>query len=245
MRELLLALQYLHSKNIVHRDVRPDNLFCSHTKFPMAIALGDFGYSNFFSDKVVNCEVLTTVIGTPPYTASEICRREKYGPPVDLWSAGVVMYELLSGRAPFEGQTDRETNENIIRGRVSFADPIWSKSSENSKKLILQLLQPDPHKRISALAALQHAWFGANGASLMSARSSQRLITPSESSRTLVERRDDIEQLEQVDEQKDVASSASSDASEFSDGKGDGSAAPRERAFAVSTTGRGSKRETG
>lgn len=245
MRELLLALQYLHSKNIVHRDVRPDNLFCSHPKFPMAIALGDFGYSNFFSDKVVNCEVLTTVIGTPPYTASEICRRQKYGPPVDLWSAGVVMYELLSGRPPFEGKTDRETNENIIRGRVTFSDPVWAKCSENCKKLILQLLQADPHKRISALAALQHGWFGATGASLMSSHSSQRLITPSESSRTLVERRDDIEQLDQGEEHKEVASTSSSDASEFSDGKGDGSSAPRERAFARNTTGRGSKRETG
>lgn len=232
MRELLLALQYLHSKNIVHRDVRPDNLFCSHTKFPMAIALGDFGYSNFFSDKVVNCDVLTTIIGTPPYTASEICRREKYGPAVDLWSAGVVMFELLCGRAPFEGRTDRETNENIVRGLVSFKHVAWKNISQNCKKLVLQLLQPDPHKRISALAALQHAWFGPTGASLVGGGSSQRLITPSESTRTLLERRDQLEQLDQEDERMDSASSGT-----------DEDDAQRERAFPRNTTGRASRRE--
>ena len=186
MRELLLALHYLHAKNIVHRDVRPDNLFCSHKKFPMAIALGDYGYANFFSDKVVNVDVLTTIIGTPPYTAAEICRREKYGPSVDLWSAGVTLYEILCGNTPFQGRTDRDTREAIVSGKVSFAEPEWRKVSSNAKKLIRQLLQPDPHKRISALAALQHAWFGSNGAPLQTTPSAQRLITPSESARQLM-----------------------------------------------------------
>lgn len=186
MRELLLALHYLHSKNIVHRDVRPDNLFCSHLKFPMAIALGDFGYANFFSDKVVNQDVLTTIIGTPPYTAAEICRREKYGPPVDLWSAGVTMYEILSGTVPFQGRNVHESNQLTIRAQLSFNGKEWNNVSGNAKKLIRQLLQPDPHKRISALAALQHAWFGAAGASLQTTPSAQRLITPSESTRALM-----------------------------------------------------------
>ncbi|CDF39392.1 Serine/threonine protein kinase [Chondrus crispus] len=159
MRELITALHYIHSKNIVHRDVRPENIFCSASKFPMSIALGDFGYANFVSEKRVNHDVLTTMIGVPPYICVDICRRIKYGPLVDMWSAGVVLYEILSGERPFEGRSDRETVENIKIGTIHFTTPIWSKISPAAKGLIKQLMQTDPHKRISALAALQHTWF--------------------------------------------------------------------------------------
>lgn len=158
MRELVTALTYIHSKNIVHRDVRPENIFCSASKFPMSIALGDFGFATFVSEKRVNHDVLSTMIGVPPYICSDICRGIKYGPLVDMWSAGVVLYEMLSGELPFQGRSDRETIEKIKKGVVKFENPIWKSISPDAKGFILQLLQKDPHKRISALAALQHQW---------------------------------------------------------------------------------------
>ena len=83
------------------RDVWFENLFCTHVKFPMAISLGNFGNAGFFSDKVVNENVLTAMIVTLPCTAAQICRREKYGLPVDLEDANVTMYEILTGTLPF------------------------------------------------------------------------------------------------------------------------------------------------
>lgn len=158
MRELITALNHIHGKNIVHRDVRPDNIFCSAAKFPMSIALGDFGDANFVSEKHVNHDVLTTMIGVPPYICIDICRGLKYGPLVDIWSAGVVLYEMLSGELPFRGRSDREVIEKIKKGVVKFDNPIWKTISPDAKGLILQLLQRNPHKRISALACLQHRW---------------------------------------------------------------------------------------
>lgn len=176
MRELIIALKHIHSKNIVHRDVRPENIFCSAAKFPMSIALGDFGFATFVSEKRVNHDVLSTMIGVPPYICIDICRRIKYGPLVDMWSAGVVLYEMLSGELPFQGRSDRETIEKIKKGVVKFESPIWKSISPDAKGFILQLLQKDPHKRISALAALQHRWL--NQASPMSRPGSMNMSCP-------------------------------------------------------------------
>lgn len=158
MKDLFTALHHIHSKNIVHRDVRPENIFCSATKFPMSLALGDFGYANFVSEKRVNLDVLTTMIGTPPYIAVDIVRRVKYGPLVDLWSSGVVLYEMLSGETPFRGHHDRDVIDKIRAGDVTFDNPVWKAISPDAIGLIRQLLQPDQHKRVSALASLQHQW---------------------------------------------------------------------------------------
>lgn len=160
MRDLLRALTHIHEHNIVHRDVRPSNLFCSEKKFPMALALGDFGSATFIPDKRVNRDVLSSMLGADiAYTATEITRKQKYGPAVDLWSAGVLMYRVLSGSLPFKGQTDRAVFEAVRNARVSMDEPVWDTISCHAKSLVRQLLHSDPHKRISALAAAHHAWF--------------------------------------------------------------------------------------
>lgn len=157
-RELMSAIYYIHSMNIVHRDVRPENIFCSAAKFPMSIALGDFGLSTFVSEKRVNQDVLTTMVGVPPYIAPDICRRLKYGPACDVWSAGVILYEMLSGEVPFKARSDREMIEKIKKGVIKFDAPVWRNVSADVKHLILQLTQRDPFKRISALGCLNHSW---------------------------------------------------------------------------------------
>lgn len=158
MRELLIAICHIHSKNIVHRDIRPANVFCSSEKFPMSIALGEFRFSDLVSAKRVNLDVLKEKVGTPPYMAPEMVRGEKYGPPVDMWSAGIVLYEMLSGQTPFEGVPRREMLQKIQVGDIQFGSSIWLNISGAAKSLILQLLQPNQNKRISALGALNHRW---------------------------------------------------------------------------------------
>lgn len=158
MKQVFMSLHYIHSNNVVHRDVQPSNIFCSGPRFPMSIAIGDFGSANFISEKRVNPDVLTTMIGIPPYMSIDVARRCKYGPAADMWSTGVVLYEMLSGKLPFTGRSNAEIVERIKGGRVSFSDPVWNTISEDAIGLVKQLLQVDAHKRISALAALHHRW---------------------------------------------------------------------------------------
>jgi serine/threonine protein kinase len=158
MRDLFSALQHLHRADVVHRDVRPENLFCSEHRFPMALALGDFRLANFVTESKVNRDVLSSMIGDVSYMATEIVRKQKYGPAVDLWSAGVLMYRVLSGSLPFSGLSTRAVYDAIRNPVVDFSAPIWDTISADAKSLVRQLIQPDPHKRISALAASHHAW---------------------------------------------------------------------------------------
>lgn len=159
MRDLFRGLSYIHAKNIVHRDIRPENMFLSAERFPLEVAIGDFGYSNFVEEQRVNSEVLTSMIGTVSYMATEIVRKLKHGAPADMWSAGVVLYQILSGDMPFRGRTDRDIFNAVRSAKFEMKGPAWNNISEQAKSLVRQLLQPNPHKRISAIAALQHSWF--------------------------------------------------------------------------------------
>lgn len=157
MKQLLIALSYIDENNIVHRDIRPDNIFLSDTRFPLIVTVGDFGYADFVSERRVNRDLLEALIGTPPYIATEILRGKKYGPLVDMWSAGVTLYEMLTGDVPFKGKNDHELIKQIKKGKVNFDN--WNPDISNeAKSFAQQLLQPDPHKRISPLAALHHRW---------------------------------------------------------------------------------------
>lgn len=162
MRNVFAALVHLHANHIVHRDIRPENVFCSEHRFPMELALGDFGDANFVSDlngqERVNRDVLSSMTGDPLYMASEIVRREKYGPAVDLWSAGVLMFRLLSGNLPFTGLSTRAVYDAVSAGTFCMETPSWRAVSPSAKSLVRQLLQTDPHKRISAVAAAHHHW---------------------------------------------------------------------------------------
>lgn len=158
MAQLSSALVYLHNKNVVHRDVRPANIFCSDVRFPLSIALGDFGSVAFSPHDRVNQSVQTQLIGVVPYISIDICRGAPYGPVSDMWSAGVVLYEILSGDSPFPGKCMDETLERIKKGEFEFYGEAWTRVGEEAKSLVRQLLQPDPFKRLSALAVNEHAW---------------------------------------------------------------------------------------
>lgn len=158
MKQVFMSLHYIHSNNVVHRDVQPSNIFCSATGFPMSIAIGDFDSAHFIPENCVNQEVLTTMVCISPYMSIDVARLCKYGPAADMWSAGVVLYEILSGKLPFTGRSSVEIVERIKRGRASFSDNVWETVSSDAIGLIKQLLQIDSHKRISALAALHHRW---------------------------------------------------------------------------------------
>ena len=119
------------------------------------IKLADFGYAvQVWPDE----PGLRSQCGTPCYIAPEILRREYYGKPVDMWSAGVVLYILLCGYAPFYDEDQRRLFEKIKRGRYCFDEDAWGDISREAKDLIMGLLQLDPAKRLTATEALRHPW---------------------------------------------------------------------------------------
>lgn len=155
MRDTIKGVQYLHLHNIVHRDIKPENVLCVSKRWPLHVKMADFGLANFAEDGTVK-EKTNVMIGTPGYVAPELVRGQSYGPPVDMWACGVLLYIMLSGRMPFFGRDDAAVMRMIARGHYEFPDREWATISEGAKSLVRGLLQVAPDKRLTADAALQH-----------------------------------------------------------------------------------------
>jgi len=135
--QIVNAIQYCHSKNVVHRDIKLENILLDGNKNVKVI---DFGFS-----VVVNtvCK-LSMFCGTALYIAPEIISRKSYwGPPVDVWSLGVILYVMLSGKFPFKGNSESELYKSISRGVYTVPKGI----SESASKLLANLLNTNPFKR--------------------------------------------------------------------------------------------------
>ena len=149
LRETISALQYLHSFNppIIHRDIKPENLLLNEGG---RILLADFGWSNF-SDGGVR----KTFCGTPEYIAPEMLLKKGHDTRVDIWSVGVLMFELLSGYSPFVAKSNQELYQNIRRLKIQ-----WPKDMQPlAKNLIGKILKLNPLERPSLQEILDHQWF--------------------------------------------------------------------------------------
>lgn len=120
----------------------------------MNLKIIDFGTSR----KICPDEKLTTKMGTPYYIAPEVLDRN-YDQKCDIWSIGVILYILLCGYPPFNGDTDSEIIAKIQKGKFSFPKEEWSSISKEAKDLIKLMLNKNPKKRPSARELLQHSWF--------------------------------------------------------------------------------------
>ncbi|KAJ3351710.1 calcium calmodulin-dependent protein kinase type 1G [Entophlyctis luteolus] len=164
---ILLAINYLHSHGIVHRDLKvdvtikqknpdylnqPENLLLSDKTPNAKIMISDFGLSKIFCEE----EVMKTACGTPGYVAPEVLKRQGYGREVDLWSLGVITYILLCGYPPFYDSNNVELFKQIMTGRYEFDKPWWDDISDNAKDFIKKLLVLDPYRRMTAHNALHH-----------------------------------------------------------------------------------------
>ncbi|OSX70770.1 hypothetical protein BU14_0672s0009 [Porphyra umbilicalis] len=172
MREITKGVAYLHKSNICHGDLKPENILTKSKKWPLDVKLCDFGLANFVQDDAASEEQLEMVaekaqagkgavagyVGTPGYVAPEIVKREPYGPAVDMWACGVVLYIMLSGKMPFFGRNDAECLKRTAEGKYSFPAREWSRISPEAVSLVKALLQVDPSKRLTANAALAHTW---------------------------------------------------------------------------------------
>lgn len=147
MRETCLAVQYLHTRipAIIHRDIKPENILISSDD---SIKLGDFGWSNFLDDE------RDTYCGTLEYLAPEMINRSGHGVSLDMWSLGVLLFELLAGYSPFKGKSQLDLFEKIRR-----AKPVFPKAFPLlAKDLVKKMLRVVPEQRLTAEQVLEHSW---------------------------------------------------------------------------------------
>ncbi|XP_064881312.1 serine/threonine-protein kinase MARK2 [Oncorhynchus nerka] len=147
-RQIVSAVQYCHQKCIVHRDLKAENLLLDSD---MNIKIADFGFSNEF----VMGSKLDTFCGSPPYAAPELFQGKKYdGPEVDVWSLGVILYTLVSGSLPFDGQNLKELRERVLRGKYRI--PFYM--STDCENLLKKFLILNPTKRGSLEQIMKDRW---------------------------------------------------------------------------------------
>ncbi|XP_028319808.1 serine/threonine-protein kinase SIK2 isoform X5 [Gouania willdenowi] len=146
--QILSAVEYCHNRNIVHRDLKAENLLLDGH---MNIKIADFGFGNFFQPG----EPLATWCGSPPYAAPEVFEGQPYeGPQLDIWSMGVVLYVLVCGALPFGGPTLPVLRQRVLEGR--FRIPYFM--TEDCEHLIRRMLVLDPSKRLSVAQIKEHKW---------------------------------------------------------------------------------------
>ena len=156
MRQILSAVSYCHNMNIIHRDLKPENiLIVKRVKSGFhPIKIIDFGTAKVFQKEKTE----HLLIGSAYYIAPEVLSRN-YSELCDLWSCGVIMYILLTGRPPFNGINEEEIMKKIKEGNYDMSKYPWGIISEDAKDLVKGLLQTDPKKRYTAQQALNHKWF--------------------------------------------------------------------------------------
>ena len=152
IQQLLSAIQYCHSHNIVHRDLKLENIMLAQPKIGSKIHLIDFGLS---TSKIPPYNLLA---GSDYYLAPEVIDKF-YDSQCDIWSVGIMMYILITGTPPFNASTYSETRQLIKKGIWGFHDPQWKKISPEAKFLLKNLLVVNPTQRYTATQALQCSWF--------------------------------------------------------------------------------------
>ncbi|XP_077963620.1 serine/threonine-protein kinase SIK3 homolog isoform X9 [Gasterosteus aculeatus] len=147
-KQIVAAVHFCHCRNIVHRDLKAENLLLDHN---LNIKIADFGFSNLFA----RGQLLKTWCGSPPYAAPELFEGKEYdGPKVDIWSLGVVLYVLVCGALPFDGSTLQNLRARVLSGK--FRIPFFM--STDCEYLIRHMLVLEPSRRLTLEQICKNKW---------------------------------------------------------------------------------------
>ncbi|CAN6222398.1 unnamed protein product [Urochloa humidicola] len=152
-RIIVGVVEACHSLGVMHRDLKPENFLLANKDNDMSLKAIDFGLSVFFKPG----QIFTDCVGTPYYVAPEVLRK-RYGPEAEMWTAGVILYILLSGEPPFWAETREGIFDAVLKGVIDFYSDPWPGISECAKDLIRRMLNPCPAERLTAHQVLCHPW---------------------------------------------------------------------------------------
>eukprot|EP00898_Chlorokybus_atmophyticus_P000047 jgi/Chlat1/1042/Chrsp110S01554 len=162
IRSILRTVAQCHANGVLHRDLKPDNFLFVSKELDAPLKAIDFGLATFFTPGVM----LEETSGTPYYMAPEVIQHN-YSTPADLWSVGVIMYQLLSGRLPFTDDTGGRSIvavfRKILKSNADLYSYPWDTVTHSAVDLLRRLLSKDPSKRPTALEALAHPWILEDG----------------------------------------------------------------------------------
>ncbi|XP_076312815.1 ribosomal protein S6 kinase alpha-5-like isoform X2 [Tachypleus tridentatus] len=168
-RQLVSAVHYMHSQRVVHRDLKPENLLFASESEGSLIKVIDFGFARL---KPQGNQTMQTPCFTLDYAAPEVLKQALLSPTgsggagydesCDLWSLGVIVYTMLSGKTPFQSYSQEASTEAIVQkiriGKFSFSGPAWNVVSQQAKDVIKGLLTVDPKQRLTMDELLNHSW---------------------------------------------------------------------------------------
>ncbi|XP_012066379.1 calcium-dependent protein kinase 24 [Jatropha curcas] len=152
-KTILEIVKVCHEHGVIHRDLKPENFLFADTRENAPLKAIDFGLSIFFQPG----QRFSEIVGSPYYMAPEVLRRN-YGPQVDVWSAGVILYILLCGVPPFWAETEEGIAHAIVGGRLDFSRDPWPRVSKDAKDLVGNMLDQNPYSRFTVQEVLAHPW---------------------------------------------------------------------------------------
>lgn len=158
LRTIVQIVHTCHSMGVIHRDLKPENFLLLNKDENAPLKATDFGLSVFFKEG----DVFKDIVGSAYYIAPEVLKR-RYGPEVDIWSIGVMLYILLSGVPPFWAESEHGIFNAILRGHVDFTSDPWPSISSGAKDLVKKMLTSDPKHRLTAFQVLNHPWIKEDG----------------------------------------------------------------------------------
>ncbi|XP_069490538.1 serine/threonine-protein kinase 17A-like [Ambystoma mexicanum] len=154
IKQILNGVSYLHKNNVVHLDLKPQNILLTNSNPLGDIRIVDFGLSR----QVDNMKEVREILGTPEYVAPEILNYEPISTATDMWSIGVLTYVMLTGESPFLGGDKQETFLNISQLNIHYGPDVFEGITDLAVDFIKSLLIKNPRKRAKAEQCLRHPW---------------------------------------------------------------------------------------